>query len=478
MILKILTDRSGTGSTAANSRCRCRTAKQALGSLTSLVRLVLVALVLASACSEWSAGAQTNNPGGKLPTNRYLLIVETSRAMHRRSAGTLKVVKDLVGSSMHGQMRPGDNLGIWTFNESLFTGRFPVEEWEPNSRGALFNKISDFLKSQPYEKQCHLEKMLPSLLRVVKSSEFITVILISEGSGEIHGTPYDQQINQSFKGWAKQQQDAKMPLVTVLRAQHGQFTGCTVTPAPWRVEIPSLPAELQIAKTGPHHPALAPAKPATPPPVVPPLIISGKKPQPVAPVPADLAATQPPRAVRATEPEHISSSKPEIVTNVVSATIGLASTNITGTLPLAPSENLAQRTTEPAATGPLLNSSSQDRMETNSTPGIAPTPLSLTKTVEPKPSSSPAPVEVQTSQRQTRAPSQPAITPEEQGSAIIPQAQIAATGSPTTFFSVTTVTIFGLLGVAAVCALGWFWKRSHPAGHVSFITRSFDREQQ
>ena len=32
---------------------------------------------------------------------------------------------------MKGQVEAGDTIGLWTFNEELYTGRFPLQTWLP-----------------------------------------------------------------------------------------------------------------------------------------------------------------------------------------------------------------------------------------------------------------------------------------------------------------------------------------------------------
>src|SRR5947209_15354463 len=81
--------------------------------------------------------AQTNSVKASGPSNRYLMIVQTSRSMERRADETLKVVQDLLTSSMSAQLRRGDTFGLWTFNEALYAGRFPLQEWSPESQRAV-----------------------------------------------------------------------------------------------------------------------------------------------------------------------------------------------------------------------------------------------------------------------------------------------------------------------------------------------------
>src|SRR5215207_9508121 len=142
---------------------------------------LLLVLVLMFGLPQHS-GAQTNAP--KAPpkrSNRYLIIVETSRSMEKRAEGTMKVVNDLLESGMGGKLQKGDTLGLWTFNEHLYAGRFPLQLWTPETHKNVAQKLWNYLKEQPYEKAASLEPVLAGMHAIINNSEVITVILISDG---------------------------------------------------------------------------------------------------------------------------------------------------------------------------------------------------------------------------------------------------------------------------------------------------------
>ena len=92
---------------------------------------LLAGLLLVAALAPCPLRAQTNTAKAAPPSNRCLLIVETSRSMQRRADAVLKTVQDLLTSGLSGQLRQGDTLGLWTFNEDLYAGRFPLQTWSP-----------------------------------------------------------------------------------------------------------------------------------------------------------------------------------------------------------------------------------------------------------------------------------------------------------------------------------------------------------
>ena len=218
-----------------------------------------------------SALAQTNTTHAG---NRFLIALETSRSMERRSEGTLKALQKLLSSGLSGQLRRGDTIGIWTFNDQLHAGRFPLQQWSAESQQEIVSRAMTFLQVQKYEKDGAFQ-ILPALERLIKDSSFLTIILISDGEQKIHGTPFDEPINQAYELWKKEEYNAHMPFITILRAKGGQLTHFSVNPGQWAVEMPPLPQEL-LAESPKKKPATPPpSKP--PPPIGQSLFLSGKK---------------------------------------------------------------------------------------------------------------------------------------------------------------------------------------------------------
>jgi hypothetical protein len=219
---------------------------------------------------------QTNHaPAAVYPANRFLLIVETSHSMLHRSEAMAQTVQDLLKTSLARQARRGDSLGVWTFNEELYTGLLSLQQWTPENQKAITDRVVGFLRAQKFEKKSRLDKVIPALNGVVRNSSFLTVILVCVGDEEVHGTPFDERINQFFQSWRQQQLDARTPFVIALRAQGGAFVDCSMNPAPWPPELPALPKELFVTIPVARAPTSEPRRQATS--SVPPLIISGRK---------------------------------------------------------------------------------------------------------------------------------------------------------------------------------------------------------
>ena len=230
--------------------------------------------------------------------NRFLLIFDTSSDMKQRLPAVQKALNEILAASTNGQLHPGDTIGVWTFDQVLHAGQFPLQYWMPENAPMIASNITAFVGNQRYTKTTRFDALLPLLNQIVRGSERLTVLIFCDGQGEIHGTPYDVGINQIFQQRQSEREKARLPIVIGLRSQRGQYTGCMVSFPPQPVSLTQFPP----LPPPPAPPAPPPAPPAPPPPVrsvaVPSLIIVGttitNREPPPAPKPAP---TNPPPMV-------------------------------------------------------------------------------------------------------------------------------------------------------------------------------------
>ncbi|MBE0543450.1 MAG: VWA domain-containing protein [Verrucomicrobia bacterium] len=459
-----------------------------------------VALVISWSAGDLFAAARIAEPPG-----RYLLIVDTSFSMRRSAENMQNVVGNLVASGMNAELRPGDTIGLWTFNDELHAGNFPLQRWTPQTRQRVATGVVEFLQRQPYERKTQYDKVLGPMGRVIKDSDKITVVLITDGEEKFSGTPFDEQINAAYKLNISEQRRRRLPFVTVLRAQAGQFIGWKVNTPPWPVEFPEFPAKpVAVAPDSP--PPVADVKPVPPPVVVttPTNAIAGEtavteaksisepvpgvpvelpQPDPPAPqptLPAEPPAphttliAQPPPGVPEdslkTESPPFPKPEPPPKTELpptpsVPPVVSLPPDSEPATvLPPKPAEPVqiakVERTPDPTTPAPVITAP----------PPAAPTPDALPM-VEAKPAEPAAgPVAMPT----TRPPAgdSPALTE-------VPLVQTAVATSADSWFNRSSVIIAGVvLMLVALGLLFAFMRRTRATPKVSLITRSMDREEK
>ena len=452
---------------------------------------LLAGLLLLTALTSSPLRAQTNAVKGTPSAQRWLLIVETSRSMQRRSEAVLQTVQDLLTSGMAGQLRPGDTLGVWTFGDDLYAGRFALQTWSPEAQEDIASRTLSFLKDQKYGKQANFDKVLPALNQVMKDSRLLTVVLVSSGDQKMRGTLFDAQINEFWQKWHAPQQKARMPFVTVLRAKAGQFAEYALNTPPWPTQMPRLSQETQTAEAIPQKPLEAPHNPA--PRAAPPLIISGKKSQsekapPPKPEPTVVKTNAPVLVAAAPSTNNLRAA------NSPAPVVPLVQTAKTEPAPITPAKPSVEVAPKPSSTPLLVTPPKAEAVKgpepkpgepTPSKPEVAATVQTLpTKpkpatieppkpapALEPKPAPALAPVLAAPATQQVsasalrRRPSSPAQTV-----AAVPAETLAGHKS----IWIAALVFAGIAAGFAVLLL----RRSRATPQASLITRSFERKNR
>ena len=192
------------------------------------IRLTLsisLALLFAAHPCRAGAGRDIKSPAQK--ENRFLFIVDTSAAMRGCSNQVFQAVGDLMESDLRGELRDHDTIGLWTYAGKLNV-EFPMQFWSRRARRPILSDMEDFLQEQDFAKQAHLAKFMPAIKEVVTNSDRLTIILISDGSEPIHGTPFDRQINDLQKRYGRELRAAHQPFILALAARHGVLFDYTI----------------------------------------------------------------------------------------------------------------------------------------------------------------------------------------------------------------------------------------------------------
>ena len=229
--------------------------------------------------------AQSTEPAVR---GRFLFIFDTSSAMKNRVEGVQKAVNVMLATSLNGQMHAGDSMGVWTFNQNLRAGDYPLQYWNPEQAVVMASNLVEFVGEQHYAKSTRFEVLQPLLNQVVQGSERLTILIFCDGETKASGTPFDAGINQFFQQKLSGQKNAHQPFVIVLRSQLGKYANCAMGLPPQPVTFPDFPP--LPAPPSPPAPKLTNAPPKAVTNVVPSLIIIGTKIQssPMPPVPTNL----------------------------------------------------------------------------------------------------------------------------------------------------------------------------------------------
>jgi hypothetical protein len=364
-------------------------------------------------------------------SNRWLLVFNTSAAMRDRAGNVGALMQDLLTTAMHGNLRSGDTIGIWTYNDVLRADEAPLQTWDPRQARSVAQNTLEFLSHYRYGKTAAFGDVLTNMLRVIDLSDVITVILVSDGSDPINGTPFDARISAFYKTNYQAQRKEHMPIVTVFRGEGGRITTNTLSLAPWPVDIPMVPLPM-VAKAPPPKPVVPAAK-RPPPPPVPSLVMIGDKTEtvmhPLADYPPNLVTPAPAVAPKVEAPAPAPEPKPVLEENP------------------KPTETVA-----PAEAAPTVHP----------TEPVAETPESA----EPK----------ETANATLAATNWPAV---RKTTALDQAAVETAIAPPPSAFSGRNIAVMSAAFAVVVCGLLILTaRRARRQSQASLITRSLDREKK
>jgi hypothetical protein len=212
----------------------------------------LAGLLLLTLTSHLSAA----EPVAPAP-NKYLFVVETSRAQSQNAERIGLAVADLIQHGLHGRMQPGDRFTIWTYNEKTDIPSFPTETWDPAEARPISNRAFYHLFRHKYEKKSVLTVALQSMLAALQNNPNLSIYLVFDGSQPIVSFPFAAEINTvlrtNFASWRTN----KTPCVVALAVEQHKFVN-------WAVGICDPPHPIQMVAKMPEPEPVPPAPPVTP----------------------------------------------------------------------------------------------------------------------------------------------------------------------------------------------------------------------
>lgn len=200
------------------------------------------------------AKAPKPQPGG----NRFLFILETSAAMSRLEHGGRQAIFDLIYSGFDGRMRKGDTYGVWTFNEQVYAGVYPMQVWDGQLHLEHAGAAGRFLRTQKYEKDGNAANLIKQLEAVLRVAKDLNVFIVTDEKTVVSGTPFDAEINALYRTNGAHARRTSRPLITTLTARNGQFTAAAVNVAGEAITLANLPPRTNdVVKVTAAAPSLA-----------------------------------------------------------------------------------------------------------------------------------------------------------------------------------------------------------------------------
>jgi hypothetical protein len=382
--------------------------------------------------------------------NRFLFVIETTSAMRSRTNGVEDAVLGLLKSGIRGELRNGDTIGLWSYNDQLHT-EFPMQVWSVDHTNETVDTVQKYLRHLRYGKWQKLEKAWTAVSAVAAKSERLTVIFINDGEERFHGTPFDVDLDDLQKQYQREFRSKHVPFVTVLAAENGEFFDYSI----------NYPSSITVPHTAD---PLPPPTPTNLPPVV--TAVATNIPPPPEPKPArhieivmhgTRAVPQAPSPTNAPAP--VSTPSAAADTNVVAQTP-------TGAAPAKPSKPTPMPSPSPQTNVPVAARVTTTNL--TPAPASAPAPPAAVPHMEPPPvatvASAPRPAPIPLT-----AVSQPKPPP-------APTSPMPVTIAPGGQQAALFVIASSLLTIAVVLVV-FLFRRSRAQAQPSLISQSIDRSR-
>jgi hypothetical protein len=183
--------------------------------------------------------------------DRWLFVFENTAAMKKRMPAVNDELQKIFYGSVAGQMHAGDSLGVWTFDQKLHVGEFPLRAWQPENAVNTASNLTAFLNKRSFKGEVNFNALEPLLGEVVAGSRRLTILIFCEGQGEIIWTPYNDAINHALKAGYAERKKNNQPFVVLLRVQDGKYFGCSMNFPPGDLNLPAFPEDVVEAKLVP-----------------------------------------------------------------------------------------------------------------------------------------------------------------------------------------------------------------------------------
>lgn len=183
---------------------------------------------------------------------RFLFLIETSSAMDSNRTALRNSLHSIIESGLNGQMRYGDTIGLWTYNDAL-NPAFPMVVWHRDQVQDITSAVDFWMAKQKFVHRGDFLKVAPLLQNVIKSSQKLTIIWISTGNDKITGTPFDKAIDELHHEFRDDFRKQHIPFVTLLVVRKGVVVDFTVNPGDSKIRLPEVvqkeSAETQVAES-------------------------------------------------------------------------------------------------------------------------------------------------------------------------------------------------------------------------------------
>jgi hypothetical protein len=157
---------------------------------------------------------------------RFLLLIDHSPDMATRQIATAQTVYDLVRTGFQNQIQPGEQFALWFYGSRLQTNAPFI--WQPGREVFTAQRAANLFGGRIYSRLRPRDPTLADAAPIIAASPKLTILIFTEGSQPLAGTPFDAAINSAIEEKRDAFMRADKPLIITLLAKKGQLVGGTV----------------------------------------------------------------------------------------------------------------------------------------------------------------------------------------------------------------------------------------------------------
>ena len=170
----------------------------------------------------WSAPVQEKEKKADTQHN-FLFVIDSSLSMAPRKTNTMQMVRQMILSGFEKQIRPGDSIDIWVYDEENHINAFPPQIWEDADARRIAVNAGRFIDVQKFRGRSRFEPVGRDLEALLPNTKQLLIVIITDADEPLSGFPLDLDINQFLATEKRRRPYAKQPFLISIAAVNGRY---------------------------------------------------------------------------------------------------------------------------------------------------------------------------------------------------------------------------------------------------------------
>jgi hypothetical protein len=157
------------------------------------------------------------------PQHNFLFIIDSSISMASRKTAAVQMVRDLIASGFEGQIRAGDSIDIWLYDQENHISNFPPQIWEDADAKRIAGTAARFIELQKFKGRSQFGPVARDLDALLSNAKRLLIVIVTDGDEPLSGMSLDIDINEFLAREKRSKPNAKQPFLISIAAVNGKF---------------------------------------------------------------------------------------------------------------------------------------------------------------------------------------------------------------------------------------------------------------